>query len=248
RESVSQNSSSNTAYVSESINNIEKTDVLKITNCTSSELSHKTEVIEDIANSAVDLNTINDWNASEKIRKTISLGYDQKSLEEIKSKADYQDKSVVRSSIITEFIQDLLEELLLSDNRLLKDVKFSSSKTIILRSIIQEIDRLQQSEQKLQLSVYSYKDLKTRVRKINKLFGFDPVTLKKINDISGYMVNWNTCNSDRILKLTNLQIEYIIKQIKSKITTSPVNKISETMATTSAHDSNSDDSDANELL
>ncbi|CAI2191887.1 6660_t:CDS:1, partial [Funneliformis geosporum] len=76
-----QNSSSNTAYVSESINNIEKTDVLKITNCTSSELSHKTEVIEDIANSAVDLNTINDWNASEKIRKTISLGYDQSVLE-----------------------------------------------------------------------------------------------------------------------------------------------------------------------
>ncbi|CAI2198530.1 20562_t:CDS:1, partial [Funneliformis geosporum] len=72
-----QNSSSNTTYVSETINNIEKMDVLKITNCTSSELSHETEVIEDIANSAVDSNTINDWNASEKIRKTISLGYDQ---------------------------------------------------------------------------------------------------------------------------------------------------------------------------
>ncbi len=52
-----------------------------------------------------------------------------------------------------------------------------------------------------------------KARKINKLFGYeyDSVTLKKINDIAGYMVNWITCNADRILKLTNSQIKYIIE-------------------------------------
>ncbi|CAB4439793.1 unnamed protein product [Rhizophagus irregularis] len=109
-------------------------DVPKITNCTSSELSYETKVIEDIVNSAVNLNTINDQSALEEIGKTVSLGYDQsasenskeirktvslgydwvalKSLKEIESKADYQDKSVVGLSIVTEFGQGLLEELL----------------------------------------------------------------------------------------------------------------------------------------
>ncbi|GBC39744.2 hypothetical protein GLOIN_2v1470683 [Rhizophagus irregularis DAOM 181602=DAOM 197198] len=108
----------------------------------SSELSHETEIIEGIANSAVDSNTISDRSASEKIGKTVSQGYDQsasenleeigktvslgydqvasESLEEIESKADYQDKSVVGPSIVTEFVQD---------------VKFSSPKTIISGSI-----------------------------------------------------------------------------------------------------------------
>ena len=83
----------------------------------------------------------------------------------------------------------------------------------------------------------------SRARKINKLFGFeyDPVTLKKIDGIPGYMVNQVTCSADRISKLTNPQIEYIIEQVKSKTTTSPVNEISETMANTSANDPNSDD-------
>ncbi|PKC51964.1 hypothetical protein RhiirA1_405235, partial [Rhizophagus irregularis] len=122
RESANQDSISDTAYVSETVNNIEKTDMPskstfgEITNCTPSELSHETEVIEDIANSAVDSNTINDRSASEEIGKTVSLGYDRsasenseeigktvslgydrvasESLEEIESKADYQDKSV----------------------------------------------------------------------------------------------------------------------------------------------------------
>ncbi|PKC51849.1 hypothetical protein RhiirA1_482839 [Rhizophagus irregularis] len=86
----------------------------------------------------------------------------------------------------------------------------------------------------------------SRARKINKLFGFeyDPVTLKKIDGIPGYMVNRVTCSADRISKLTNPQIEYIIEQVKSKTTTSPVNEISETMATTSAHDSDDNFSDA----
>ncbi|PKC69626.1 hypothetical protein RhiirA1_503986 [Rhizophagus irregularis] len=122
-----------------------------------SELSHETEVIEGIANSAVDSNTISDRSALKEIGKTVSQGYDQsasenleeirktvflrydrvalESLEEIESKADYQDKSVVGLSIVTEFVQGLLEELLSSDNQLLKDVKFSSPKTIIPRSI-----------------------------------------------------------------------------------------------------------------
>ncbi len=54
---------------------------------------------------------------------------------------------------------------------------------------------------------------RSKARKINKLFGYeyDSVTLKKINDIAGYMVNWITCNADRILKLTNSQIKYIIE-------------------------------------
>ncbi|CAB4480363.1 unnamed protein product [Rhizophagus irregularis] len=81
-----------------------------------SELSHETEVIEGIANSAVDSNTISDRSALKEIGKTVSQGYDQsasenleeirktvflrydrvalESLEEIESKADYQDKSV----------------------------------------------------------------------------------------------------------------------------------------------------------
>ncbi|GES83341.1 hypothetical protein GLOIN_2v1489035 [Rhizophagus clarus] len=91
-----------------------------------------------------------------------------------------------------------------------------------------------------------------KARKINKLFGYeyDPVTLKKNKGIPGYMVQRVTSSTDRISRLTNPQIEYIIEQVKSKTTTSPVNKISESMATTSTHDlvvfnethSNTDDS------
>jgi hypothetical protein len=52
-----------------------------------------------------------------------------------------------------------------------------------------------------------------KARKINKLFGYeyDFVTLKKIDGIAEYMVNRITCNADRISKLTNPQIEYIIE-------------------------------------
>ncbi|CAB5202496.1 unnamed protein product [Rhizophagus irregularis] len=157
RESANQDSSSDTAYVSGTVDNIEKTDVPKSSNCTSSKLSssgHET----DITNSAVYSNTINDQSASEEIGKTVSLGYDRSasensegirktvslgydqaasgSLKEI-DKADYQDKSVVGPSIVTEFVQGLLEELLSSENQLLKDVKFSSPKTIVPGSIKQ---------------------------------------------------------------------------------------------------------------
>ena len=68
-----------------------------------------------------------------------------------------------------------------------------------------------------------------KARKINKLFGYryDPVTLKKIKGIPGYMVQRVTCNADKISRLTNPQINYIIEQVNSKITTSCVNEISE---------------------
>jgi hypothetical protein len=57
------------------------------------------------------------------------------------------------------------------------------------------------------------------------------------------MVQRVTCSADKISRLTNPQIDYIIEQVNSKITTSRVNEISESgsqrdrVATTSAHDS-----------
>ncbi|RIA80835.1 hypothetical protein C1645_744969 [Glomus cerebriforme] len=84
-----------------------------------------------------------------------------------------------------------------------------------------------------------------KVRKINKLFGYryDPVTLKKIKGILGYIVQRITCSADKILRLTNPQINYIIEQVKSKTITSHVNEIYETMATTSAYNSDDNFSD-----
>ncbi|CAG8564306.1 9482_t:CDS:2 [Cetraspora pellucida] len=70
---ASQDSSSDTAYVSETVNNNEKSyelEINEITNCTSSEIFHETEVIEDIVNSAVNSNTINDQTALKEIEKT----------------------------------------------------------------------------------------------------------------------------------------------------------------------------------
>ncbi|GES94129.1 hypothetical protein GLOIN_2v1806926 [Rhizophagus clarus] len=65
-----------------------------------------------------------------------------------------------------------------------------------------------------------------KARKINKLFGYeyDPVTLKKIDGIPGYMVNRITCSADSISRLTNPQIDYIIEQVNSKTTPSNNNK------------------------
>jgi hypothetical protein len=40
------------------------------------------------------------------------------------------------------------------------------------------------------------------------------------------MVQWITYSADKILRLTNPQIDYIIEQVNSKITTSCVNEIS----------------------
>ncbi|CAI2198421.1 19850_t:CDS:1, partial [Funneliformis geosporum] len=82
----------------------------------------------------------------------------------------------------------------------------------------------------------------SKARKINKLFGFeyDPITLKKVNGIGWHMVQRITCNADKISRLTNPQIEYIIEQVKSKTTTSPVNEIASTIANTSANDPSDD--------
>src|SRR4051794_32627053 len=92
--------------------------------------------------------------------------------------------------------------------------------------------------------------LTCKARKINKLFGYeyDPVTLEKNKGIPGYMVQRVTCSADRISRLTNPQIEYIIEQVKLKTIAdqSRVDETSESVATTSAHDSNSDDSDTND--
>ncbi|PKB96774.1 hypothetical protein RhiirA5_434266, partial [Rhizophagus irregularis] len=69
-----------------------------------------------------------------------------------------------------------------------------------------------------------------KARKINRLFGhkYDPVTLKKIKGIPGYMVQRVTCSADKISRLTNPQIDYIIEQVKSKTITSHVSENSET--------------------
>ncbi|GES93752.1 hypothetical protein GLOIN_2v1695250 [Rhizophagus clarus] len=173
------------------------------------------------------------------------------------------------SKIVTEFVQGLLEELLSSDIRLLEHIKFSPPKTIVPGSI--SIKRLansfcqangarnksimaKQSEislwwcysEKFEDKVVElrsgnkkltdkttrsqiYAEMKpylmgisdgylrkitSKARKINKLFGYeyDPVTLQKIKE-----------------------------QVKSKTITSSVNEISEPVATTSAHYSNSGD-------
>ena len=100
RESAGQDSSSDTAYVSGTVNNVEKLDVPKISNCTSSELSgggssgtllsHGTEAIED--------NT--QFQVQEGITNPI---VDSKILRDIKTvnQVNDQDKS---TNIVTEFI------------------------------------------------------------------------------------------------------------------------------------------------
>lgn len=72
-------------------------------------------------------------------------------------------------------------------------------------------------------------------------FEYDPITLKKINGIGWHMIQQVICNADKISKLTNPQIDYIIEQVKSKTITdqSHVGEISESVATTLAHDFNS---------
>ncbi|RIA96776.1 hypothetical protein C1645_814978 [Glomus cerebriforme] len=256
-------SSSDTAYVSGTVNNIEKTDVPKITNCTSSELSHKIGVIKDITNSAVNSSTINDWSASEEIGKTVSLGYNQsvsenleeirktvsleyywvasESLEEIESKADYQDKLVVELSIVTEFIQ-VLESI--SIKRLAN--LFCQANGVRNRSITAkraEITAWRLFSERFENKIL---ELKSEYKKFADRTARTQIYAKMKPYLIGYMVNQVTCSADRISKLTNPQIEYIIEQVKLKTITSPVNEISETIAITSAYGSNSDDSDVNE--
>ncbi|GBB88495.1 hypothetical protein RclHR1_01500025 [Rhizophagus clarus] len=93
--------------------------------------------------------------------------------------------------------------------------------------------------------------LTSKARKINKLFGYeyDPVALQKIKDIGGHMIQRVTYSADRISRLTNPQIDYIIEQVKSKTITdqSRVDEISENVAITSAHDSDDNFSDTLDL-
>ncbi len=51
-----------------------------------------------------------------------------------------------------------------------------------------------------------------KIRKINKLFGYkyDSITLKKIDNIVEYIINQVICNINKISRLTNSQIKYII--------------------------------------
>ncbi|PKY59463.1 hypothetical protein RhiirA4_482239 [Rhizophagus irregularis] len=77
----------------ETVNNIEKSDesgINKVTNCSSSELSHRTEVIEDIAN--FDIKTINIVNDQNKLQSSQGLAWSP------------GDPS---SNIVTEFVQVL---------------------------------------------------------------------------------------------------------------------------------------------
>ncbi len=91
----------------------------------------------------------------------------------------------------------------------------------------------------------------SKARKINKLFSYeyDLVTLQKIKGIGRHMIQWVIYSADRISKLTNLQIDYIIEQVESKtiIDQSRVNEISESVAITSAHDSDNNFSDTSDL-
>lgn len=62
------------------------------------------------------------------------------------------------------------------------------------------------------------------------------------------MIQWITCSVDRISRLTNAQIKYIIEQVKSKIITSHVNEISKIVATISTYNSDdNDDFDINQI-
>jgi len=53
----------------------------------------------------------------------------------------------------------------------------------------------------------------SRIRKINKLFEYkyDSVSLKKIKGISRHIIQLVTYNTDKISKLINSQIDYIIE-------------------------------------
>ena len=61
----------------------------------------------------------------------------------------------------------------------------------------------------------------SRIRKINKLFEYkyDSVSLKKIKGISRHIIQLVTYNTDKISKLINSQIDYIIEQVKLKTIT-----------------------------
>ncbi|RIA80131.1 hypothetical protein C1645_839244 [Glomus cerebriforme] len=278
---------SDTAYVSEIVNNIEVPDGLGSqiidgsNSSTSSDLSCKTVVITDISYTAplnqkdivpsvVDPNLSRDiktLNIVKKFSENSKLSHEKpeekianippsvcpeidRNVEtEISEKENSSDSLPghilptknggnvqASSSIVTEFVQDLLEELLSSDDPL-QTIKFED-KVVKLRSNDKKLTDLTARKQIYNemkpyftdVSIGYLQVMTCKARKINRLFGYkyDPATLTKIKGIPGYMVQRVTCSADKISRLTNPQIDYIIEQVKSKTITSPVNKISET--------------------
>ncbi|RIA88518.1 hypothetical protein C1645_826253 [Glomus cerebriforme] len=67
----------------------------------------------------------------------------------------------------------------------------------------------------------------SKVRKINKLFGYDydPVTLRKNEGIGWHVVNRIAYSADSISRLTNLQIQYIIDQVNLTADNETVNNV-----------------------
>ncbi|CAI2194581.1 16825_t:CDS:2, partial [Funneliformis geosporum] len=195
-------------------------------------LSHRTEVIED--------------NSQLQAQKGANPIVDSKIACDIKTVNNVNDRSILeKSEEIVETVKNV-------------NVQNTSESSEEIKSKVDQV-HLGPHQDKLVVTARSqiYAEMKpyltgisdgylrvitSKARKINKLFGYeyDPVTLKRIDGIPGYMVQRITCSADKISRLTNPQIEYIVEQVKMKTTTSPVNEISETVATTSANDSSDD--------
>ncbi|RIA91009.1 hypothetical protein C1645_822583 [Glomus cerebriforme] len=255
-----QNKTSDTVYVMETVNNVEKSHEPEINNCTS---SHGVEVIVDIF--------------KEQTQKSIAnfsiLSRDIKPINKVnrffkKSKLSHEKETITNtSSTLTKVDSERLENDERANDMKRKIISAKRSEIMLWHLFSERFEdkvmKLRSNDKKLtdqtaRKQIYNemkpyltgasdgYLRIMTcKARKINKLFGYeyDPVTLKKNKGIPGYMVQRVTCNADRISRLTNPQIEYIIEQVKSKTITdqSHVNEISESMANTSANDPNSDD-------
>ncbi|RIB00668.1 hypothetical protein C2G38_2150772 [Gigaspora rosea] len=234
------------------VNNLvesESQNIDKINSCTSSESSREIKVVA---------NTSQDY-AQKCIANSV---VDSKVPHDIKTVND-QDKSAVEPNIVTEFVQEK-KSIIAKREEISSWGCFSErfeDKVVELRSGDKKLTD-QTARKRIYDEMVPYltdvtdgylRVMTCKARKINKLFGYeyDPVTLKKNKGIGWYMVQRVTCSADRISRLTNPQIEYIIKQVKSKTITSHVNKIFETVVKSSnvvtpakANDHNDDDSDS----
>ncbi|CAI2193216.1 7852_t:CDS:2, partial [Funneliformis geosporum] len=140
-------STADTAYVPETVNNLEKSyepEINEITNCSSLEPAHEIEVVASQSVIAdIPQEEISVVDSKIEIERPEEEDSSVDSLPGPKGTPPTINdvNSQTFSNIATEFIQDLLEELLgprgtlSSDNLLLKDVKFSSPKTIVPGSI-----------------------------------------------------------------------------------------------------------------
>ncbi|CAG8460215.1 2226_t:CDS:2 [Dentiscutata heterogama] len=118
KKDLADDSTSDTAYVSETVNNVEKSYGLEIDNCTFSELSHGAEVVVDIH--------------KKQTQKSIESSIEDSNHHTPPTKNDVSDRTF--SNIATEFVQDLLQELFSADSRL-QAIKFTLPKTLIPGSI-----------------------------------------------------------------------------------------------------------------